>query len=149
MSNSDSYPYLADDFARELIELSKNDPHTGPYFHYDREGDSIEFLAMTDSHDAERVSPLLTVYYSTTTGNLIGSKIKGVRALLKKYRFLGVRVKDGKVRLDHLILGGMFGTSDESPSLVCEYEKVYPPLMELLEQYGAGVEIPELNLAAG
>ena len=150
MTTSSENPYLNDDFAKDLIEIGDREADSKCLLYYDRDGDFIEFLAERDSYDAERVSPLLTVYYSTNTGKMIGSKIKGVKSLLSRYPLLSVIVKDRKVRFDYLIVGELFETTPDSRALQYQFEKIYRSLMDLIENIeDPSVEAPELVSPCG
>jgi hypothetical protein len=133
----DAKPFLNDDFAQDLIRLSNEAVEFTPILYYDADGDCIEFIAEPHSHDAQRINSLLTVYLSTETGRLIGSRIKGVKQLIRRRPYVRIAVKDGKVRLDHLIVAG--GSPENlqepmKPGLNLDYEALIRELADLASE---------------
>jgi hypothetical protein len=101
-----------DEFAKWMMLLAKPASEFKPTACYDSDGDCIEFLTKPDPFREERVDDLVMVYYSQKTGEVIGSSIKGLSALAKclKQKLPGFMstIEDGRIRLEHLFLAGMW-----------------------------------------
>ena len=116
-----------EEFAKEVMRLSRPEEPFKPMVHYDPDGDCIEFLMTPDPFYAERIDGLVTVYYSFETKQIVGSLIKGVSKfyhnILKKIPGFAIEVKDGKVALGHLFRAHLW-TSSSKEIQVLHYEKV-------------------------
>src|SRR5207249_4785380 len=118
-----------EEFAKRMVLLAKPASEFKPSAYYDADGDCIEFLAKPDAFYEERVDDLVTVYYSQKTGEVIGSLIKGVSKLTKRLAqklpgFL-ITIQDGRIRLEHLFLAGMWLQKSEPQALdVLTYRKL-------------------------
>src|SRR5439155_17317666 len=118
-----------EEFAKRMMLLAKPAAEFRPTAYYDSDGDCIEFLAKADPFYEERVDDLVTVYYSQKTGEVIGSLIKGVSKLTKRLAeklpgFL-ITVEDGRIRLEHLFLAGMWLQESEPNAIgVLAYKKL-------------------------
>ena len=103
-----------DEFARRMMLMAEPVEAFKPSAVYDSDGDCIEFLAKPDAFYAERVDDLLTVYYSQSTNEVVGSLVKGVRvycqSLLERYPGFRLEVKDGRVRLEHVFLAKLWSS---------------------------------------
>ena len=68
---------------------------------YNKAGDCLEFQTIDEPFVAHRIDKYLTLYRSAETNQLIGFKIKDVKALINKYCFdamvVGAGVKDKKI----------------------------------------------------
>ncbi|MFC1634134.1 hypothetical protein ACFL5Z_04780 [Planctomycetota bacterium] len=105
---------------------------------YDPDGDCIEFIFESDNFRAERIDDLVTVYYSESTGEIIGSLIKGVSQFLTKHPNFGVLIGDGPIRLSHLFLAGVLSQEGQRDEItVVAYRK----LIERAEQTQAQAEM--------
>jgi len=98
-----------------------------PRASYDPDGDCIEFLAAPDSFYAERIDGLVTVYRSQKTDDIIGSLIKGARALCSRLSQtlpgLGIEIRDGSVRLRCLFQAELW-TRPPGKITVLTYQKL-------------------------
>lgn len=123
-----------DEYARQVMEIARNAFPVSfqPTAYYDHDGDCIEFIMNPDDYYAERVDDLLTVYYSRDTHEITGSLIKGVKKfykeILNKYPGFQVVVNDGKIRLSHLFLAGMWSQVPSNTKI-----KVYKVLADQAE----------------
>jgi hypothetical protein len=118
-----------DEFAKRMMLLAKPASEFKPTAYYDADGDCIEFLAKPDAFYEERVDDLVTVYYSQRTGEVIGSLIKGVsklaRRLAQKLPGFMITIEDGRIRLEHLFLAGMWLQKSEPQAIdVLTYKKL-------------------------
>ena len=118
-----------DEFAKRMMLLAKPAGEFKPSAYYDADGDCIEFLAKPDAFFEERLDDLVTVYYSQKTGEVIGSLIKGVSKLAKrlaqKLPGFMITIEDGRIRLEHLILAGMWLQKSEPQAIgVLTYKKL-------------------------
>ncbi len=86
---------------------------------------------------AERIDSLVTVYYSETTGDIVGSLIKGVRKFIaemsKKAPGFRIEIEDGKVRLEHLFNLRMWYAEEPRKEIILAYRK----LRDVAEQVDA------------
>jgi hypothetical protein len=148
MSNLPERDYFDSDLARELLDIAGQPSDYRARAYYDPDGDYIEYLSKPDSHDDERVDSLVTAYYSIDANELIGAKIKGVKALLRRHPLLCIAVKDGRVNLRLLIMGGLIATGrlapDEARTAMIDCEKVDRSLLELMKEHGEGLKADEL-----
>jgi hypothetical protein len=118
-----------DEFAKRMILLAKPASEFKPTAYYDSDGDCIEFLAKPDPFREERVDDLVTVYYSQKTGEVMGSLIKGVSTLAKRLKqklpgFM-ITIEDGRIRLEHLFLAGMWLQKSKPQAIdVLTYKKL-------------------------
>jgi len=118
-----------DEFAKRMMLLAKPASEFKPAAYYDPDGDCIEFLAKPDPFHEERIDDLVTVYYSQRTGEVIGSLIKGVSKLKKRLEqqlpgFM-ITIEDGRIRLEHLFLAGMWLQKSEPQAMeVLAYKKL-------------------------
>jgi hypothetical protein len=89
----------------KLAGLSNRTPNFQPYSRYCRESDCLEIFVGDDDAYAERVDPVLTVYWSEEDHDaLMGCEIKGVRSLVREADAVGVEIsRDGKLQLSALI----------------------------------------------
>jgi len=129
---------------------SKAKRRTGPFqpvARYDPDGDCIEFIARPDPFYAERIDKLVTVYYSEKTNEIVGSLIKGVsrfqKEMSRKLPGFVIILQDGKVRLEHSFLAGLWSAKTDKEDLrVLTYKK-------LIEVAGDTSAEAELLTAAG
>jgi hypothetical protein len=80
---------------------------------YFPEGDHLAFFFSDDLCYSERVDDLVTVYYSDTTEEIVGCKIKGVSHLMRSFASV-FDLKSEKIELRLLILSAVgFGPPKE------------------------------------
>jgi hypothetical protein len=118
-----------DEFASRVFDLAKPVEKFTPTAYFDHDGDCIEFLASPDNFYGERVDDLVTVYYSETTGEVVGSLLKGVRVLCDKIlaRLPGFKIviRHDKVKLDHIFLAHFLSFAENPGELATlAYEKL-------------------------
>lgn len=118
-----------DEFAKRMMLVAKPAADFKPTASYDADGDCIEFLAKPDPFYGERIDDLVTVYYSQRTGEVIGSFIKDVSNLARKLaeRLPGflITIEDGRIRLEHLFLAGMWLQESEPQEMrILAYKKL-------------------------
>src|SRR2546422_8280305 len=116
-----------EEFAKRMMLLARPASEFKPMASYDADGDCIEFLAKPDAFYEERVDELVTVYYSQKTGEVIGSLIKGVSKLAKRLAqtlpgFM-ITIEDGRIRLEHLFLAGMWLQKSERQDIQTPADK--------------------------
>jgi len=127
------------------LVLSKSKRRRGrfePLVRYDPDGDCIEFIAKPDPFYAERIDKLVTVYCSERTNEIVGSLIKGVsrfqKEMSKKLPGFRIIVQDGRVRLEHIFLAGLWSAKPDKENLrVITYQK----LIEVAEDTAAEAEL--------
>lgn len=104
-------------------------------------GDCIEFLARPGRYRAERLDDLVTVYLSETDDQIVGSLIKGVRALCRqlteKLPGFRINIEDRRIRLEHLFLARLW--SEPTPDKLAE--KTYRQLIQVAEETGVEAEL--------
>lgn len=131
------------EFAEAVLRMAAPTEQFEPTTTYDPDGDCIEFIAQPDDFYAERIDDLVTVYYSRTSNEVIGSLIKGVSSFCEKMveKFPGfmIEIRDGKVRLQHLFRARLWADQAADPKdvRVITYQK----LIEVAEQADAEAEV--------
>lgn len=112
------------------------DPNTPfkPVAYYDEDGDCIEFFAKRGPFYAKRLDDLITVYYSSESDEIVGSLIKAIKPLLSKHRGATIDIRQGKIRIVHLIRARAWQEGD--PELV----RVYGELIEIAGDTEAELE---------
>lgn len=139
--NRDEVRFDGDDFARRMLAGAKFPAQFSPTAFYHPQGDSIEFFAAPDVFYAERVDDIVTVYYSEQTGEVVGSFIKGVKALCdrltKTLPSFKIEIQAGKVRLEHLFLATLWASESPNSSTVRTYRK----LAKVAESLEASTEL--------
>ena len=90
---------------------------------------------------AERIDSLVTVYYSESTGEIIGSLLKGVRKFIAKMSEKApgfrIEIEDGKVRLEHLFNLKLWYAEEPRKEIVLTYKK----LRDAAEQVDAEADL--------
>jgi len=113
-----------------------------PMVFYNHDGDCIELILSDESYKATRLDPLLTVYESRETGELVGAVIKGVNAFIHKVLEhvpgFSIEVQDGQIKLEYLFLAKLW-TSREPPSGAIL--RTYQKLRDVAEERGLRVGI--------
>jgi hypothetical protein len=124
-----------EEFAKRMMLLARPASDFKPEASYDPDGDCIEFLAKPDPFYEERVDDLLTVYYSQKTHEVIGSLVKGVSKLAarlaEKLPGFAITIEDGRIRLEHLFLAGMW-LQESKPQTI--QVLVYKKLAQIAEK---------------
>ena len=98
------------DFVRlvtgENNELVTREEDFKPFAIYIPEGDCLEFIYSPEPCFGERIDDLVTVYVGKSSGEVVGSMIKGVRRfyrnILAKCPGFVIEIEDGPVKLVHL-----------------------------------------------
>ncbi len=131
-----------EEFAKRMMLMARPANEFKPEATYDADGDCIEFLAKPDPFYEERIDDLVTVYYSQKTNEVIGSMVKGVSKLAKrlaeKLPGFAITIEDGRIRLEHLFLAGIWLQEGKPPAIrILAYKK----LAEIAER--ASVDVPE------
>jgi hypothetical protein len=85
-----------------------------PIPHYFPTGDYLTYYFRDLPCHAKRVDDLLTVYLAFDTNELVGVKIKGVKALLQELGAFGVRIDRADVSLDVFVTLGRATAKDEA-----------------------------------
>jgi len=103
---------------------------------YDPDGDCIEFLFASDDYYAERIDDLVTVYYSRSSGELIGSMIKNVKDIERNHPgVFAISVEDGRVVLRHLFVAAAGALNDKAQI------QIYKKLAKFAEDAKAEAEL--------
>lgn len=130
-----------DEFMEEMEAMFGPPQAFRPTATYIPAGDCIEFVARPGRYHAQRLDDLVTVYLSEEDQEIVGSLIKGVRALCRelteKLPGFRINVEDGRVRLEHLFLAHLW--SGPAPDKVIE--RTYKKLIEVAEQTGVEAEL--------
>jgi hypothetical protein len=119
---------MADELAKFLSTVKSDELVFEAKPHYSKAGDCIIFYLEEGESYAERVDALLTVYRAIKDDRLLGCKIKGIAALLKKSGSLNLQIQDPGITLSILLLISNLVAGNE------DYEKprrrkVYEDLM--------------------
>lgn len=116
------------EFSRQVLAGVKSGAKFRPQAVYDRDGDCIEFLVSNESFYAERIDTLVTVYRSQRTDEIVGSLIKGVSKILRKFlrRAPGfeIEIRDGRVRLEHVFNAYLWSSPPPGRVVRLTYEKL-------------------------
>lgn len=133
-----------DEFMAEMEAMFGPPREFQPTATYIPAGDCIEFVARPGRYHAQRLDDLVTVYLSDECDEIVGSLIKGVRALCQqlteKLPGFKINVEDGRIRLEHLFLAHLW--SEPTPSKVIE--RTYRKLIEVAEETGVEAELCEV-----
>ena len=136
-----------EDFAQLVLSKVPTDHTFRPVASYDADGDCIEFIAAPDSYYAERIDPLVTVYRSQETDEVVGSLIKGVRKflgnVLRSAPGFKIEIRDGRIKLVHLFTARLWSEAMD-PNAVPGI--TYRKLRERAEETGAEVDVGDLAL---
>lgn len=124
-----------EEFAKVVFQQTENVKRQIPCAVYDPHGDCIEFIAKDEAFRGERIDSLVTVYYGLESGEIVGSLIKGVKKLLSKKPQCKIIVRDGKVKIEHLLLARLSDLEGEIENL--EYKKLF----EVAEETEAEAEL--------
>lgn len=73
-----------------MSDYVEGEPGFSPEPWYNPYGDCLEYRSANEAIVADRIDGFLTIYRSALTGRPIGFQIKGVRAIVKKYKFDGL-----------------------------------------------------------
>jgi hypothetical protein len=129
------------EFAKRMLLLAHPAEHFQPVATYDPDGDCIEFLTKPDPFRAERVDDFVTVYYSQTTGELIGSLMNGVSKFCEgmAVRLPGFKIEihDGPVHLVHIFRAKLWTTEAKPQELGV---LIYRKLIDVAEESNITVD---------
>ena len=130
-----------DEFMAEMQAMFGPIQPFRPTATYIPDGDCIEFVARPGRYRAERLDDLVTVYLSEANDEVVGSLIKGVRALFQnltaKYPGFKIDVDDGRIRLEHLFLAHVWSTPVPGKLV----ERTYKRLIEVAAETGIEAEL--------
>ncbi|MBI1900766.1 MAG: hypothetical protein HYS13_06605 [Planctomycetia bacterium] len=86
--------------------LEENAPQGtfSPCVHYDADADALTFFFSNKPEHAKRLNSRVTVYLSDESEDLVGCRIKGVRAVLEDIGSFDVAISHGKVKLKMLFV---------------------------------------------
>lgn len=121
------------DFDKALADSI--DTPFSPMAWYDEDGDCIEFFCRREPFYAVRKDALLTVYYSQATHEIVGSLIKRVQSILKRYPGIRFDVVNGKTRLVHVVRANAWQVDDP------ELYRAYDELIRIVDESGADVQL--------
>ena len=127
-----------DEFARMAEQQGRLDDAFRPFAYQDPDGECIHFIAAPESYYGERVDGMVTVYRGHESKKIVGSQIKGIKGLMRRHPGLVIDIKDGKVRLHHVLRAGGWAT-EHAKGDVSVF--IYRKLVQLAEQTGAEVEL--------
>jgi len=127
----------SEQFAEYITNLEQQAPPFKPVATYDPDGDCIEFLAAPVSFYGKRIDDLVTVYYDNDTNEIVGSLIKGIRRMLKRFPGFRIEIQDGPVRLEHLFRAHLWTSNPQSVETVTTYTK----LIAMAEENEAKAEL--------
>jgi len=107
-----------------------------PTAFYDPDGDCIEFLFASDDYYGERIDDLVTVYYSRTSGELIGSLIKNVSNIKRNSPgVFAISVEDDRIILRYLFVAAAGSLEDKA------HIQIYKRLAQFAERTNAEAEL--------
>ncbi len=115
-----------------------------PTARYIPEGDCIEFLAVAESFYGERIDDLVTVFYSNSSGEVVGSLIKGVKNYLRKHPNLIVTIEDGKIKIAHLLISKAITSGKLEDVAIRKYQR----LIKVAEEMNVTFDLPDLEVCA-
>ncbi len=116
------------ELSRLVLGRVKSGEKFRPQAAYDADGDCIEFLLSNESFYAERIDALVTVYYSQRRREIVGSLIKGVSKVIRKFLRhapgFRIEIRDGRMRLEHLFSAYMWSSPPANREVRLTYEKL-------------------------
>jgi hypothetical protein len=126
------------DESMTLVERLETEKHSGfvKKPRYYANGDFLTYFDSPNHCHRQRISDVLTVYFDSQSGALVGLKVKGVRLLLEKAKAYNICVTDGKKTLGMLLV---------SLAAVAQEEEQQEAL-KLAEAYGQ-LELPVEEIA--
>jgi hypothetical protein len=109
-----------------------------PCAHYDEDSDALTLYLSNEPDYRERLNSRVTVYRSMETDELVGCRIKGVRAVLEDLGWFDVAINDGKNKLSMLFVAfhGTFATDEQG-------RKVYRKIGEAIRSADIEVGLPQ------
>jgi hypothetical protein len=129
-----------DEFADALLKLRDELPFT-PRAYHNKDGDCLEILWSNEDFVAQRIDPLVTVYYGRESNELVGCVIKGLTTRLQQYLQqspgLIIEVNDGDLTLSQFFRAQQFKAGDKVHALT------YRKLRERVESLP---EVPTLDV---
>ncbi len=134
-------------FAEAVLKMVDFDDEFTPIATYIREGDCIEFIMAQDDYYAQRLDGLVTIYYSRETGNIVGSLIKGVKAICKKIMTnnpgFRITIEGKSVKLEYLFLAMLWS----DPNITSIAHRTYKELIDAAEQGETSVDLDDICVA--
>lgn len=96
-----------------------------PTLVYDPDGDCLEFVARDEQFKAQRLDDFVTVYYGRESNELVGSMLKGLHRLFELLPgFRGIEIRDGRVRLSHVLRASAWSSPITDEGSILVYEKL-------------------------
>ncbi|MEX2118784.1 MAG: hypothetical protein WD847_04165 [Pirellulales bacterium] len=124
----------------DFLEQNAPTGEFAPCAHYDRDADALTLYVGNEPEHGRRLNSRVTIYISDETGELVGCRIKGVRAVLEDVGSFDIAISLGKVKLKILFaaLHGPFSTDPDS-------REVYRRLGKALHDSDIELEVPSLS----
>lgn len=109
-----------------------------PCAHYDPDSDCVTFYFSNEPDYAKRLNSRVTIYLSDESDELVGCRVKGVRAVLEDIGSFDVSISHGKVKLTILFVAfhAVFGSDPES-------RNVYRKIGQAASESDLELELPE------
>jgi hypothetical protein len=128
----------AADLKRYLEENAPTGEFT-PCAHYDADADALTFYFSNEPDYARRLNSRVTIYLSEESNELVGCRVKGVRAVLEDIGAFDVSISHRKVKLKMLFvaLHGSFSTDPDARS-------VYRHIGRVVGNTDLEVDLPEM-----
>lgn len=127
-------PMSGEDYAKAVMKICGDSEIEFPAVYHDQDGDCIEVLVSAGPFYGERIDDLVTVYFSETTGEIVGCLIKGIKKLLDKDPKTQIILHAGKIRLSDFFLVGFL--TQKAADL-----HMYQKLRQCVEQYNIETEL--------
>jgi len=126
--------------ADQLMELIQGTPKVEftSSAYYDAETDALTFYFSDDPDYGKRLNQRVTAYLSLATNELVGCRIKGVKAALDELGWFDVSISTGKVSLKLLFIAMRKELTEES-----DLREFYKRLGEVVQRTDV-----ELNIAS-
>lgn len=116
---------------------------------YNPYGDCIEYRSVNEGIVADRIDGLLTIYRSALSDKAIGFQVKGVRAIVEKFGWLGVagmstQTRNGEIKSISVgfLVGVAYFQEPETPQRREAYQELVPLLPTQAE-----VPLEEMSVA--
>ncbi len=136
-------------FIEECLQDCSPREAFSPVAFYNKDGDCIEFFASDEQYFAERVDHNLTVFYGESSGELVGSMIKGISSLVKEMPNIQIDVYDGKIKLSHIIRATAYNAKSQEEIVGRDEDAclVYRKLKDKAEESNIDMEAHSLLLS--
>ena len=117
-------------------------PGFNPSPWYNRAGDCVQLYFREDESYAQRVDEILTVYRSLSNADeIVGCKIKGILALIKRFGDFNFELHTGKISLSMLFIGSL-AWGDRAAEDLPNREDLYKDLAQRIGR--EEIEVAEL-----